>query len=135
MVYKPQCDTRKFIFGISNIWLHMVAENFLTYIGFERRGQIFNVPLNVNYKDMNMSTIWRKTGNLDVVSQLSKDTKVEHLGIEFTEIGSDYLKATMPVDSRTHQPMGLLHGGASVAFAEKVGSMAGNLAVDGLVGF
>jgi len=53
-----------------------------------------------------------------------------HLGIEFIEIGDDYLKAKMPVDHRTHQPMGLLHGGASVALAETLGSSGAYLAVD-----
>ncbi len=54
----------------------------------------------------------------------------DHLGIEFTEIGSDFLVATMPVDHRTKQPIGLLHGGASVALAETIGSVAGWLCVD-----
>jgi 1,4-dihydroxy-2-naphthoyl-CoA hydrolase len=53
-----------------------------------------------------------------------------HLGIEFTEIGDNYIKATMPVDHRTKQPYGLLHGGASVALAETVGSYASHLVVD-----
>jgi len=53
-----------------------------------------------------------------------------HLGIEFIEVGDDYLKARMPVDHRTHQPMGLLHGGASVALAETLGSSGAYLAVD-----
>ena len=52
------------------------------------------------------------------------------LGIEFTEIGADYLCGKMPVDHRTHQPMGLLHGGASVALAETLGSVAGMMQVD-----
>ncbi len=55
---------------------------------------------------------------------------VEHLSIEFTEIGSDYLCAKMPVDHRTHQPFGLLHGGASVVLAETLGSVAANCVVD-----
>lgn len=53
-----------------------------------------------------------------------------HIGIEFVEIGEDWLKARMPVDPRTHQPFGRLHGGASVALAETVGSVAGALTVD-----
>jgi 1,4-dihydroxy-2-naphthoyl-CoA hydrolase len=77
-----------------------------------------------------MNTIWRKKGTLEMLAQLSRNTMAAHLGIQFTEIGSDYLKATMPVDKSTHQPMGLLHGGASAALAETVASMAGNLAVD-----
>lgn len=55
---------------------------------------------------------------------------VEHLGIEFTEIGPDYLVATMPVDHRTKQPLGLLHGGASVALAETMGSLGSTVTID-----
>ena len=55
---------------------------------------------------------------------------IGHLGIEFTEIGDDYIRATMPVDARTHQPYGLLHGGASVALAETLGSMGAAMCVD-----
>jgi 1,4-dihydroxy-2-naphthoyl-CoA hydrolase len=53
-----------------------------------------------------------------------------HLGMVFTELGADFLRGTMPVEPRTHQPMGYLHGGASVAFAETLGSVAANLVVD-----
>jgi 1,4-dihydroxy-2-naphthoyl-CoA hydrolase len=54
----------------------------------------------------------------------------DHLGIEFTEFGDDYLRGTMPVEPRTHQPMGYLHGGASVVLAETLGSVAANYVVD-----
>lgn len=54
----------------------------------------------------------------------------KHLGIEFTEIGPDFLRGRMPVDHRTHQPYGILHGGASVALAETLGSYAAMLTVD-----
>lgn len=54
----------------------------------------------------------------------------QHLGIEFTEIGPDYLEATMPVDERTRQPFGLLHGGASVVLAETLGSVAAMLCIE-----
>jgi 1,4-dihydroxy-2-naphthoyl-CoA hydrolase len=57
-------------------------------------------------------------------------TLVAHLGIEFTEIGADFLKARMPVDHRTRQPFGLLHGGASVALAETMGSFGAHLTID-----
>jgi 1,4-dihydroxy-2-naphthoyl-CoA hydrolase len=57
-------------------------------------------------------------------------TLASHLGIEFTELGADYLKGRMPVDERTHQPHGILHGGASVALAETLGSVAAGLVVD-----
>ena len=60
----------------------------------------------------------------------SQNTLAAHLGIRVTEIGPDYLRATMPVNSHTHQPMGILHGGASVALAETVGSLAATLCVD-----
>jgi 1,4-dihydroxy-2-naphthoyl-CoA hydrolase len=57
-------------------------------------------------------------------------TMIEHLGIEFTEIGDDFIRGTMPVDERTHQPYGLLHGGASVALAETLGSLGATLCID-----
>lgn len=60
---------------------------------------------------------------------LSAGSAIEHLGIVFTEVGDDFLRATMPVDPRTVQPYGLLHGGASVLLAETLGSSAGNLCV------
>ena len=61
---------------------------------------------------------------------LGKDTMSEHLGMEWTEVGDDYLKARMPVDHRTKQPYGLLHGGASVALAETLGSVGAAMVVD-----
>lgn len=61
---------------------------------------------------------------------LGKNTLGEHIGIRFSEIGEDYLKATMPVDHRTHQPYGLLHGGASAALAETLGSVSSALVID-----
>jgi 1,4-dihydroxy-2-naphthoyl-CoA hydrolase len=64
------------------------------------------------------------------LNQLSSNTLVSHLGIFFTDVGADYLVARMPVDHRTHQPLGLLHGGASVALAETLGSVAAHLCVD-----
>ncbi len=67
---------------------------------------------------------------LDTLNALNANTMVAYLGIVFTEIGDDYIKATMPVDHRTHQPMGLLHGGASAALAETLGSVGSSLLVD-----
>ncbi|MFZ6025268.1 MAG: hotdog fold thioesterase [Bacteroidota bacterium] len=64
------------------------------------------------------------------IQPLGKNTMGEHLGMVFTELGDDYLKATMPVDHRTKQPYGLLHGGASVALAETLGSVGAALTVD-----
>lgn len=75
-------------------------------------------------------TIWKKEFSLESLNKSRANTMVEHLGIEITEIGHDFLIASMPVDHRTLQPMGILHGGASIALAETVGSMAANLAVD-----
>ena len=60
---------------------------------------------------------------------MSKDTIIALVGIQYTQIGDNFIKATMPVDARTHQPHGLLHGGASVVLAETLGSVAANLAV------
>lgn len=68
--------------------------------------------------------IWKQKPNLEALNSTGTKTLVHNLGIEFTEIGEDYLKATMPVDERTRQPMGLLHGGASVSLAETLGSVA-----------
>ncbi len=76
-------------------------------------------------------TLWKTQTTLDQLKELSKNTLIEHLGIEFLEIGDDYLKAKMPVDYRTKQPAGLLHGGASVVLAETLGSVAAGLCVDG----
>ena len=67
--------------------------------------------------------------SLDELNGQSRDTAIAVLGIVFTAIGPDYLRATMPVDARTRQPYGLLHGGASVLLAETLGSSAGNLCV------
>jgi 1,4-dihydroxy-2-naphthoyl-CoA hydrolase len=67
---------------------------------------------------------------VELLNKLSLNTLVAHLGIVFTEVGGDYLVARMPVDHRTHQPLGLLHGGASVALAETLGSMAAHICVD-----
>lgn len=75
-------------------------------------------------------TIWKSTPTLEQLAARSQNTMVTHLGIEFTEIGPDYLAARMPVDVRTVQPLGLLHGGASAALAETLGSVAGNMCVD-----
>ena len=62
--------------------------------------------------------------SLEALNAFSADTLVSHLGIEFTEIGPDFMRARMPVDSRTVQPFRMLHGGASVSLAETVGSVA-----------
>lgn len=77
-----------------------------------------------------MSQIFRAPVDLQLVNELSRNTLIDHLGIVFTAAGDDWLQATMPVDARTKQPYGLLHGGASVVLAETLGSSAGNLCVD-----
>ncbi len=74
--------------------------------------------------------IWKEKPTLDALNDLSKDTMVEHLEIVYTDVGDDYLKATMPVDKRTVQPMGLLHGGASATLAETLGSVASHCIID-----
>ena len=67
-------------------------------------------------------TIWKKPISVEVLTTTSLNTAVSHLGIEFLEVGDDFLTARVPVDPRTHQPYGLLHGGVSVVLAETLGS-------------
>lgn len=74
--------------------------------------------------------MWKKTPTIEELQAACTHTLVENLGIAFTEIGVDYLEARMPVDERTMQPMGLLHGGASAALAETVGGAAAYLCVE-----
>jgi len=75
-------------------------------------------------------SIWFVEPNLEQLNASQKGTIGEVLGIEFTEVGADYIRGTMPADARTFQPMGLVHGGANVVLAESVGSMAANLVID-----
>jgi 1,4-dihydroxy-2-naphthoyl-CoA hydrolase len=75
--------------------------------------------------------IWTQPLTLEGLNARNTGTMGEALGIVFTEVGDDYLKATMPVDHRTKQPAGILHGGASVALAETLGSIAGFCTLDG----
>ena len=74
-------------------------------------------------------SIWRTPKTLDELNA-SAGTMPHHLGIRFTEIGADYVSGTMPVDERTRQPYGLLHGGASVALAETLGSTGAAMSVN-----
>lgn len=76
-------------------------------------------------------SIFKDGITLQALNHLSVNTMVQHIGIEFTAIGADFIEAKMPVDHRTHQPLGLLHGGASVVLAETLGSVAANCCVDG----
>lgn len=75
-------------------------------------------------------SIWFINPTLDKINQFGQNTLVSHLDITFIEIGEDFIEATMPVDSRTHQPFGILHGGASVVLAETLASTGANLCVD-----
>jgi 1,4-dihydroxy-2-naphthoyl-CoA hydrolase len=74
--------------------------------------------------------IWKIKFSLETLSKRGKNTMSEHLGIEFIEIGDDFLSAKMPVDHRTKQPVGIMHGGASCVLAETVASTAANYVVD-----
>ena len=75
--------------------------------------------------------IWfNKDLKVEELAHLRNNTLAEQIGLEFTEVGPDYLRGTMPVDHRTHQPYGLLHGGASCVLAETIGSVASAYVVD-----
>ena len=77
-------------------------------------------------------TIWKKeVGQITVFDNDHGGTMIDHLGIEVVETGDDWIKARMPVDRRTVQPQGRLHGGASVALAETIGSIAANMVIAG----
>ncbi len=78
---------------------------------------------------MSHESIWIRSTRPDDINALVRGSMVDHLGIRCTDIGPDYVVATMPVDDRTRQPYGLLHGGASMALAETLASIAGTLAV------
>lgn len=72
-----------------------------------------------------MASIWKKPFTVELASRSGQGTAVSHLGIEILEIGDDYIRGRVPVDERTKQPFGLLHGGVSVVLAETLGSLAG----------
>ncbi len=75
--------------------------------------------------------IWKRNIDLDALNQFNEGSIVRHVGIEFTQIGDDFIEGVMPVDQRTKQPFGILHGGASVVLAETLGSFAGYLCSEG----
>lgn len=75
--------------------------------------------------------IWHHTPTLEQLNQGAADCMPGYIGLQITEIGDDYLEGTLPVDHRTRQPFGILHGGASVVLAETLGSIGANLVVDG----
>lgn len=67
--------------------------------------------------------IWNKTPNIQELNKLCENSAVSHIGIEFTDFGDDWIQANVPVDHRTTQPFGLLHGGISATLAETLGSV------------
>jgi uncharacterized protein (TIGR00369 family) len=75
-------------------------------------------------------TIWKKPISLESLNALTQGNSGQHVGIEFTEIGDDFLTARMPVDNRTTQPWGVIHGGMNVVLAETVGSYAAYYAIE-----
>lgn len=75
--------------------------------------------------------IWKREATLEQLNLRSQGTMVEHIGIRFIALNEESIEALMPVDGRTRQPFGLLHGGASVVLAETLGSMAGYLCTEG----
>ena len=77
-----------------------------------------------------MGRIWKKNYSLEEINRFAKESIVENVGIEFIEMSDRFIKATMPVDKRTIQPLGILHGGASVVLAETLGSMASHMTLD-----
>lgn len=74
--------------------------------------------------------VFKRKPSLEELNKQGKNTMVSHLGIIFTDISDNSISATMPVDERTKQPMGLLHGGANVVLAETLGSIASSLTID-----
>lgn len=85
---------------------------------------------SVNPNAAQSSAIWFERPDADAINRLHEGTAVSHLGIVVTAIGDDYIEATMPVDERTLQPFGIMHGGASLLLAETLASLAGNNCVD-----
>ena len=75
-------------------------------------------------------SIWHHKPSLEQLNSWGQNTMLSHLGITFTDLSDDTLTAQMPVDARTHQPYGIMHGGASCVLAETVGSTAGQLCLD-----
>lgn len=69
-----------------------------------------------------MTAIWQRPISVELLTSIHVDTTVAHLGIQFLEVGDDFIRARAPVDARTRQPMGILHGGISVLLAESLGS-------------
>jgi 1,4-dihydroxy-2-naphthoyl-CoA hydrolase len=76
-----------------------------------------------------MPSIWKQPASVDMLTAIHVGTTVAHLGIEFLEVGADFIRARAPVDARTRQPMGILHGGVSVVLAETLGSCGATFAL------
>ncbi len=77
-------------------------------------------------QEVEVATIWKRPISVEILNAFEEQSMPTHVGIEITEVGPDYIKGTMPVDHRTKQPFGILHGGASVVLAETLGSIGGN---------
>ena len=83
---------------------------------------------------MENEQIWVRKPDIEAIERRSESNMLTYVGIKLTEVGRDFLRGTMPVDHRTHQPYGILHGGASVVLAETLGSVGGNHCVgEGLI--
>ncbi len=78
-----------------------------------------------------MSSIWHQRPTVELLNRMGQGTILEHIGLTMTEVGDDFLRGTMPADTRTFQPFGVVHGGANVVLAETLGSSAGYCCVDG----
>jgi 1,4-dihydroxy-2-naphthoyl-CoA hydrolase len=87
-------------------------------------------PFFLSWGKRVVAAIWHRRPALAELQAMTRGTAIEHLGIEFVEVGDDWIGARMPVDARTIQPYGLLHGGVSVALAETLGSAAAHHCVD-----
>ncbi|MDN2483214.1 hotdog fold thioesterase [Vibrio agarivorans] len=88
------------------------------------------MPIKHLASDGSPAIIWKRPISLDALNQSSKNTLIEHLQIVYTEVTDNSISATMPVCAFTHQPLGMLHGGASVVLAETLGSLAANFCVE-----
>jgi 1,4-dihydroxy-2-naphthoyl-CoA hydrolase len=84
----------------------------------------------MNQSEPQTSPLFRRNYTTEHINKIHEGSVVERLGIEFTEVGPDFLRARMPVDDRTRQPLGVLHGGSSVVLAETLASLAGIMCTD-----
>src|SRR3990167_2730150 len=106
------------------IWVDHQAKAFAVFC------QAVECQITMNQNGAQNMAIWKMPINHELLTARAKNTFAEFIGIEFTEIGDDYLTATLPVDHRTKQPLGFLNGGVSAALAEAVASTAANYCVD-----